>query len=44
MHRAELHFHLLPGIDDGPGALDEAVALARLAVVHAPGRSDGTPS
>jgi protein-tyrosine phosphatase len=30
--RAELHFHLLPGVDDGPRDLDEALALARLAV------------
>jgi protein-tyrosine phosphatase len=34
--RAELHFHLLPGVDDGPVDLDEAVELARLAV------ADGT--
>src|SRR5215212_9928951 len=34
--RTELHFHLLPAIDDGPHDLDEAVALARLAV------ADGT--
>jgi protein-tyrosine phosphatase len=36
MQRAELHFHLLPEVDDGPEALDDAVALARLAV------ADGT--
>jgi protein-tyrosine phosphatase len=36
MQRAELHFHLLPGVDDGPADLDEAVELARLAV------ADGT--
>ena len=36
MNRAELHFHLLPGIDDGPADLAESVALARLAV------ADGT--
>ncbi len=34
--RAELHFHLLPGIDDGPRDLGESLALARLAV------ADGT--
>jgi protein-tyrosine phosphatase len=34
--RAELHFHLLPGVDDGPVDLDDAVELARLAV------ADGT--
>ena len=36
MQRTELHFHLLPGVDDGPADLDEAIALARLAV------ADGT--
>jgi protein-tyrosine phosphatase len=30
--RTELHFHLLPGVDDGPRDLDEALALAQLAV------------
>jgi protein-tyrosine phosphatase len=34
--RTELHFHLLPGVDDGPVDIDDAVALARLAV------ADGT--
>ena len=28
----DLHCHLLPGIDDGPETLDEALAMARLAV------------
>jgi protein-tyrosine phosphatase len=36
VQRAELHFHLLPGVDDGPDDLAEAVELARLAV------ADGT--
>jgi protein-tyrosine phosphatase len=36
LQRAELHFHLLPDVDDGPPDLDEAVELARLAV------ADGT--
>jgi len=36
VHRAELHFHLLPEVDDGPVDLDDAVELARLAV------ADGT--
>ena len=27
----DLHCHLLPGIDDGPGTLDESLALARAA-------------
>jgi hypothetical protein len=34
--RVELHFHLLPGVDDGPRDAAEAVALARAAV------ADGT--
>lgn len=28
----DLHCHLLPGIDDGPTSLDDALAMARLAV------------
>lgn len=28
----DLHAHILPGLDDGPGSLEEAVALARSAV------------
>jgi protein-tyrosine phosphatase len=36
LQRAELHFHLLPDVDDGPVDLDEAVEVARLAV------ADGT--
>jgi protein-tyrosine phosphatase len=28
----DLHFHLLPGIDDGPPTIDDALALARAAV------------
>lgn len=34
--RAEIHFHILPGIDDGPGTMEESLELARLAV------ADGT--
>ena len=30
----DLHCHLLPGIDDGPATLDEALAMARLAVAN----------
>lgn len=30
--RAEIHFHLLPGIDDGPQTMEESIELARLAV------------
>ena len=32
MNRVELHFHLLPGVDDGPPDLGVALALARAAV------------
>jgi tyrosine-protein phosphatase YwqE len=28
----DLHSHLLPGIDDGPAHLDEALAMAQIAV------------
>jgi protein-tyrosine phosphatase len=34
--RAELHFHLLPGVDDGPRSLGESLELARAA------KADGT--
>lgn len=30
--RTELHFHLLPGVDDGPRTVQESLTLARLAV------------
>ena len=36
MKRADLHFHLLPGVDDGPAALSDSLELARAAV------ADGT--
>src|SRR4051794_40532305 len=36
--RADIHFHLLPGVDDGPATLEGSVALARVAV------GDGTAS
>ncbi|HUO71120.1 MAG TPA: CpsB/CapC family capsule biosynthesis tyrosine phosphatase [Solirubrobacteraceae bacterium] len=36
MSQVELHFHLLPAIDDGPASLADSVALARAAV------ADGT--
>jgi protein-tyrosine phosphatase len=36
LQRAEIHFHLLPDVDDGPDDLDEAIELARLTV------ADGT--
>ncbi len=43
MGRAELHFHLLPGVDDGPQTLDEAVALARAAVADGTSQIVATP-
>jgi protein-tyrosine phosphatase len=36
MTYSEIHFHLLPGVDDGPGTIEESLELAALAV------SDGT--
>jgi protein-tyrosine phosphatase len=30
--RAELHFHALPGVDDGPATLEETIALTKLAL------------
>jgi protein-tyrosine phosphatase len=41
--RAELHFHLLPGVDDGPRTMDEAVELARLTVADGTGTVVATP-
>jgi protein-tyrosine phosphatase len=41
--RTELHFHLLPGVDDGPRDLAGAIALARLAVADGTGRIVTTP-
>jgi protein-tyrosine phosphatase len=35
-HHADIHFHILPGVDDGPSSIDESVALAAAAV------ADGT--
>lgn len=32
MSYADIHFHILPGVDDGPSSMDESVALARAAV------------
>ena len=34
MSYAELHFHLLPGIDDGPSSIAESVALAAAAAAE----------
>ena len=34
MRYAEIHFHLLPGIDDGPSTMEESVALAAAAAAE----------
>ena len=41
--RAELHFHILPGVDDGPRTLDEALELARMTVADGTGTVVATP-
>jgi protein-tyrosine phosphatase len=41
--RVELHFHLLPGVDDGPGDAEGAVALARDAAADGTGLVVATP-
>jgi protein-tyrosine phosphatase len=43
MHRAELHFHLLPDVDDGPVDLAEAIELARLTVADGTSLVTATP-
>ncbi len=30
--RADVHFHVLPGVDDGPATLEESIALTKLAL------------
>ncbi len=39
----DLHTHLLPGLDDGPATLDEAVAMARAAVAAGVTEAVATP-
>lgn len=41
--RAELHFHLLPGVDDGPQSMDQAIELARLTVADGTSTVVATP-
>ena len=36
MSNTDIHFHILPGVDDGPSSMDESLALARAAL------ADGT--
>jgi protein-tyrosine phosphatase len=43
MRFADIHFHLLPGLDDGPASLEESVELARMAVVDGTGTIVATP-
>jgi protein-tyrosine phosphatase len=39
----DLHCHILPGVDDGPATLDEALALARFAVADGITHITATP-
>jgi protein-tyrosine phosphatase len=41
--RADLHFHLLPGVDDGPTSLEESLELARMTVADGTGTVVCTP-
>ncbi len=43
VRRAELHFHLLPSVDDGPKSMAEALELARAAVRDGTGDVVATP-
>src|SRR3954447_20236722 len=42
-HYADIHFHILPGVDDGPSSMDESVALAAAAVADGTGTVVATP-
>jgi protein-tyrosine phosphatase len=41
--RADLHFHLLPGLDDGPADLADSIELARAAVAQGTAMVIATP-
>ena len=41
--RADLHFHLLPGVDDGPTCIEESLELARIAARDGTGTIVATP-
>jgi len=41
--RADLHFHLLPGVDDGPQTVEQSLELARLAVADGTSTVVATP-
>jgi protein-tyrosine phosphatase len=43
MDHVDLHFHLLPGVDDGPGDMAESLALARAALAAGTGVVVATP-
>jgi protein-tyrosine phosphatase len=43
MRFAELHFHLLPGVDDGPASIEASVELARMAAVDGTDTIVATP-
>lgn len=43
MSFTELHFHLLPGVDDGPDTMEAAIALARLAAAEGTRTITATP-
>src|SRR3954471_3044925 len=42
-HYADIHFHLLPGVDDGPSSMDESVALAAAALADRTRALGATP-
>ena len=43
MSYTELHFHILPGVDDGPRTMSQSVELARLAVADGTRTITSTP-
>ena len=43
MAYVDLHFHLLPGVDDGPGDMDASLELARAAVAEGTDTVVATP-
>jgi protein-tyrosine phosphatase len=43
MSPADLHFHLLPGVDDGPSEMEESVELARAAAAEGTSTIVATP-
>ena len=43
MEGVEIHFHALPGLDDGPSTIDESVALLRAAAADGTGTVVATP-